>query len=117
MKKINIIDRIVLENLVLTTNLNLQPIKVLDKYIVHEGTVLKETSPSEQRPIYLYFDYDFYLDMLIDVAKYKNKKELNFSSVILGNYIQIGDKSYCNFGNVISNKKILFEYKEIRKNN
>ena len=62
------------------TNLNLQPIKVLDKYIVHDGTVNKEISPREQRPIYLYFDYDFYLDMLIDVAKYKNKKELNLLS-------------------------------------
>ena len=53
MKKINIIDRIVLENLVLKTNLNLQPIKVLDKYIVHEGTVQKETLMNKDQYTYI----------------------------------------------------------------
>jgi hypothetical protein len=117
MKKINIIDRIVLENLVLKTNLNLQPIKVLDKYIVHEGTVQKETSPNEQRPIYLYFDYDFYLDMLIEVAKHKNKKELTFSTVITGNFIQIGKQGLCNSGIVMSDNEVIFDSKETKKNN
>jgi hypothetical protein len=116
MKKISIFDKIVIENLVITTNFNSKPVEVLEDYIVHIGTLQKENNPKELRTIYLYFDFDFYLDILIDIAKYENKIDLIFSSNITGNYFQIGDKCFINFGNVSNNKKVLFKYKQKKKN-
>ena len=67
-----------------------------------------------KRPIYLYFDYDFYLDMLIEVAKTKTKKNF-FSTVITGNYIQIGKQGLCNSGIVMSDNEVIFDSKDTKK--
>ncbi len=63
----------------------------------------------------MYFDYNFYLDILIDISKHKGIEELIFSDIIIGNFIQIGDKCYCNKGFVVSSKKILFGYEQNKK--
>ena len=113
--KSNRFDTIVLENLVLTTDLRALPKRILENFVVLEGSVYKENYIDEKRKIFMYFDYNFYLDILIDIAKYKYKEELIFSDIIIGNFIQIGDKCHCSRGFVVSNKKILFGYEQNQK--
>ena len=113
--KSNRFDTIVLENLVLTTDLRALPKRILEDFVVLEGSVYKENYIDEKRKIFMYFDYNFYLDILIDIAKHKDKEELIFSDIITGNFIQIGDKCYCSRGFVVSNKKILFGYEQNQK--
>ncbi len=113
--KSNIFDKLVLENLFLTTDLRALPLKVLEDFVVLEGVIYRENYIEERKKIYMYFDYNFYLDILIDIAKHKEKGELIFSDIIIGNFIQIGDKRYCNKGFVVCNKKILFGYEQNQK--
>ncbi len=111
----NISDKLVLENLILTTDLRALPKKIIEDFVVLEGVVYKENYKDEKREILMYFGYNFYLDILIDIAKHKDKEEFIFSNIITGNFIQIGDKCYCSRGFVVSNKKILFGYEQNQK--
>ena len=113
--KSNIFDKLVFESLVLTTDLKSLPKKVLEDFIVLEGVLHRENYVDERRKIFMYFDYNFYLDILIDISKHKGAEELIFSDIIIGNFIQIGNKCYCNNGFVVSNKKILFGYEQNKK--
>ncbi len=113
--KSNIFDKLVLENLVLTTDLRALPKKIIEDFVVLEGEVHRENYIEQRRKILMYFNYNFYLDILIDIAKHKDKEELIFTDIITGNFIQIGDKCYCSRGFVVSNKKILFGYEQNQK--
>lgn len=86
------------EHLIITANLKLVPIEVTNNYIVLEGDVFKYKKRKTEKKIKLYFEYDLYLDILLDIKKYKRRKHLYFTTSTYARYSNIPNDWYCNEG-------------------
>ena len=86
------------EHLVITADLKLLPIEVTSNYIVLEGNIFKYKKNKIEKPIKLYFEYDLYLDIILDIKKYKRRKHLYFTTSTYARYSNIPNDWYCNEG-------------------
>lgn len=86
------------EHLVITTDLKLLPIEVTNNYIVLEGKIFKYKKSKIEKTIKLYFEYDLYLDILLDIKKYKRRKHLYFTTSTYARYSNIPNDWYCRDG-------------------
>ena len=86
------------EHLIITADLKLRPIEVTNNYIVLNGEVFKYKNNQIEKNIKLYFDYDLYLDILLDIKKYKRRKHLYFTTSTYNKFSNIQNDWYCNEG-------------------
>jgi hypothetical protein len=87
-----------LEHLIITADLKLAPIEVTNNYIVLTGEVFKYKNNEVEKKIKLHFGYDLYLDILLDIKKYKRRKHLYFTTSTYNKFSKIQNDWYCNEG-------------------
>lgn len=86
------------EHLIITADLKLAPIEVTNNYITLIGEVFKYEDCEVEKKMKLHFEYDLYLDILLDIKKYKRRKYLKFTTSTYNKYSNIQNDWYCNEG-------------------
>jgi hypothetical protein len=86
------------EHLIITADLKLVPIEVTNKYIILKGIIFKYKNSKIENTIKLYFEYDLYLDILLDIKKHKKRKYLYFSTSTYNKLSEIPNDWYCSEG-------------------
>jgi hypothetical protein len=86
------------EHIIITADLKLLPIEVTNNSIVLNGEVFKYKNSDIEKKIKLHFDYDLYLDILLDIKKYKRRKHLYFTTSTYNKFSKISKDWYCNEG-------------------
>lgn len=86
------------EHLIITADLKLVPIEVTNNYIVLEGEVFKYKNNKVGRKVRLHFDFDLYLDIILDIKKHKRSKYLYFTTSTYNKFSKIPNDWFCNEG-------------------
>ena len=105
------------EHLIITADLKLDPIEVNNKYIVLTGEVFKYKNSEAEKKIKLHFEYDLYLDILLDIKKYKRRKYLYYTTTTYNIFSEISNDWYCNEGIVGASSNNENKYKIIKEIN
>ncbi len=87
-----------LEHLIITADLKLASIVVTNNYIILKGEVFKYKNNEVEKKIKLHFEYDLYLDILLDIKKIKRRKHLYFTTSTYNKLSKIQNDWYCNEG-------------------
>lgn len=86
------------EHLIITADLKLAPIEVTNNYVVLTGEVFKYKNNGIEKKIKLHFDYDLYLDIILDIKKHKRRKHLYFTTSTYNKFSKIPNDWFCNEG-------------------
>jgi hypothetical protein len=105
------------EHLIITADLKLIPIEVTNNYIVLEGEVFKFKNNKVEKKIRLHFKYNLYLDILLDIKKFKRRKYLYFTTSTYYKFSQIPNDWFCNEGIVGAYSNNQSNYKIIKEIN